>query len=188
MYVALLDAACLVPAVLTDTLLRLAEHGLYRPLWSEKILAEVRRALMDVHPNLDPNAITRRLDMMNAAFEDASVDVEAWQSLAEALNLPDPDDRHVLAAAIAGGADSIVTPNLKDFPVKHLAPHDIQAVSPDIFLLDHLDLSPPRVLTVLAEQAADTIRPPLTVFDVLDKLSRAGAPSFASEALRHIAG
>jgi predicted nucleic acid-binding protein len=187
-FVAVLDAACLVPAVLTDTLLRLAESGLYRPLWSEQILDEVRRALIDVHPDLDSVAIARRLDMMNAAFEDASVETDAWQPLAESLNLPDPDDRHVLAAAIAGGADSIVTPNLKDFPAKHLAPHGVQAVSPDTFLLDQLDLSPPRVLTVLAEQAADITRPPLTVFDVLDKLSRAGAPSFANEALRHITG
>ena len=123
---------------------------------------------------------------MNAAFEDANINTDAWQSLAESLDLPDPDDRHVLAAAIAGGADSIVTPNLKDFPAKQLAPHGVRAISPDSFLLDHLDLSPPRVLSVLIEQAADTTRPPLTVFDVLDKLSRAGTPSFASEALRHL--
>ncbi len=124
--------------------------------------------------------------MMDQAFKDASVDPAAWQPLVTGLDLPDPDDRHVLAAAIVGGARSIITPNLKDFPAKHLAPHGIDAISPDGFLLDQLDLSPPRILAVLEQQAGDTTRPPLTVFDLLDKLSRAGAPSFADEVLRHL--
>jgi hypothetical protein len=153
-----------------------------------KILDEVRHALIDIHPDLNPAAVTRRLDMMNTAFQAACIDTDTWRPLVDSLNLPDPNDRHVLAAAIAGGADSIVTPNLKDFPAKYLAPHSVEAISPDSFLLDQLDITPPRVLTTIIDQAADATRPPLTVFDVLDKLSRAGAPSFASEVLRHLAG
>jgi hypothetical protein len=187
-YVALLDAASLVPAVLTDTLLRLAESGIYRPLWSPRILGEVRGALTRVHPDLTPAAIDRRLDTMNRAFPGASIDSTSWQPFVAGLELPDPDDRHVLAAAIAGGADGIVTPNLKDFPAEHLAPHGIEATSPDDFLLDLLDLSPARVLITLTRQAADARHPPLTVFDVLGALSRAGAPSFGAEALRHLPG
>lgn len=188
MYVALLDAACLVPVTLTDTFLRLAENRLYRPLWSPRILSEVQRTLIKIHPDLSPAAIARRLDMMNAAFKEASVNTDAWQPLVESLDLPDPDDHHVLAAAIVGGAHGIVTPNVKDFPAKHLTPHGIRAIAPDTFLLDHLDFSPPRVLATLIQQANDTTNPPLTVFDILDKLSRAGAPSFSSEALRHLSG
>jgi predicted nucleic acid-binding protein len=187
-YVALLDAACLVPAVLTDTLLRLAENGLYRPLWSPRILGEVRSALTRVHPELRPAAAAERLAAMDRAFPGASVDPDAWQPLVAGLELPDPDDRHVLAAAVAGGADGIVTPNLKDFPAERLAQHGLEAASPDEFLLDHLDISPARVLAALAHQAADTWRPPLTVADVLDRLSRAGAPSFAAEVLRRLPG
>jgi len=185
-YVALLDAACLVPVVITDTLLRLAEQGLFRPIWSEKIIDEARQALTIVHPELPDVAIARRLRAMNDSFEDAVVPTDAWLPLVEGLELPDPDDTHVVAAAIAGRAECIVTPNLKDFPDKLLASHGIRAVSPDTFLLDQLDIWPARVIRVLHEQAAGTGRPPLSFYEILGRLSRAGTRSFADEVLRRI--
>ncbi|WP_415505180.1 PIN domain-containing protein, partial [Actinomyces slackii] len=95
---AMLDACVLVPVTLADTLLRLAEDGLYRPLWSTRIIAETVHAIEQVHPQLPIDAIQRRAAAMDAAFSDASV--TGWEALEPAISLPDPDDRHVVAAAI----------------------------------------------------------------------------------------
>lgn len=100
--------------------------------------------------------------------------------------LPDPDDRHVLAAAMRGRADVIVTANVRDFPRETLAPLEIAVVHPDDFLLDQLDLTPRVVLEVLREQAAHTRSPPLTSTDLLARLAKAGVPGFADEAGRMI--
>jgi predicted nucleic acid-binding protein len=183
-YGAVLDACVLVPIVLADTLLRVAERGLYRPLWSRLILDEAQDAVLAVHPDLDREAVARRFQDMDDTFEDALV--TGWEPLLDGIALPDPDDRHVLAAAMRGGAQAIVTSNLKDFPAETLAPLDIAAVHPDAFLLDQLDLAPPVVLDVLREQAAHTRRPKLDVGDVVARLARAGAPGFADEVTRHL--
>lgn len=103
----LLDSSVLFPNLLRDTLLRLARHGLFDPRWSAEILAEVRRTVVAKRPVL-PSAIERTLALMCASFEYAMVD--GWEGLVDRLELPDPGDRHVLAAAIAGGARTIVTP------------------------------------------------------------------------------
>lgn len=94
---ALLDACVLVPIALTDTLLRLAEADLYRPLWSTAILDEMVAALEYVHPDMRDGRARRRATAMADAFEDACV--AGWEPLLEGLDLPDPDDRHVVAAA-----------------------------------------------------------------------------------------
>jgi hypothetical protein len=106
-YTAVLDACVLVPVALADTLLRVAEKGLYRPLWSDRILTEAREATEEIHPGLDAG---KRFTSMREAFGDALV--TGWEELEPAIRLPDQDDRHVVAAAIRGGADAIVTANL----------------------------------------------------------------------------
>ncbi len=90
-------------------LLRLAEAGLYRPLWSTTILAEAERTLIHLHPEIPSATLHHRLSAMGQFFPDATV--TGWDDLVNSLTLPDPDDRHVLAAAIVGGADAIVTAN-----------------------------------------------------------------------------
>lgn len=183
-YTALLDACVLVPITLADTLLRLAERELYRPLWSDRILGEAADAIVEIHPDLAPDLVAKRFAAMNDTFEDACV--EGWELLEATLSLPDPDDRHVLAAAMRGRADAIVTANVRDFPDELLEPLGIAAVEPDDFLLDQLDLAPRIVLDALREQAAHTRNPPLTPTDLLARLARAGAPAFADEASRMI--
>jgi predicted nucleic acid-binding protein len=182
MYPALLDACVLVPNVLCDTLLRLAEDGFYRPLWSERILEEVKVAVIRVHPGIGADRIERRIAAMNGAFEDASV--VGWEPLAAGLDLPDPDDRHVLAAGIAGGAQALVTANLKDFPEAALAGTSIEARHPDEFLLDQLDLAPAAAVQVLLNQAADMNSPPSDLAGLLNRLERAGVPNFADAVRR----
>ncbi|MEI2638833.1 MAG: PIN domain-containing protein [Microthrixaceae bacterium] len=172
-----LDACVLVPAVSTDTLLRLAERGLYRPHWSELILAETRWALLEIHDGMEDEQIDRRFNHMNLAFEDALV--TDWESLEGVVVLPDPDDRHIVAAAMKCGADAIVTANVDDFPYDELNRFGIGVQSLDDFLLDLLDLAPEMVVAAISEQARDTRRPHLTSDEVLNGLRRVGAPDFA---------
>jgi len=178
-YPVVLDACVLVPVSLADTLLRIAEKGLYRPLWSDRILAEAREAIEHVHPGADAG---KRFADMKDAFSDALV--TGWEGIQPGISLPDPDDRHVVAAAVTGGAQAIVTANLTDFPAAALGPLGLQAIHPDDFLLDQLDLSPPTIVQVIREQAQHTRRPPLTPADLATTLGRAGAPQFAGELLR----
>ena len=129
-YTAVLDACVLVPIALADTLLRVAEKGLYRPLWSMRILAESQAATEEVHPGIDAG---KRFAQMRGAFDDAMV--TGWEELEPGIRLPDPDDRHVAAAAARGGAQGIITANVKDFPATALEPLGLEAVHPDDFLL-----------------------------------------------------
>ncbi|XSS49670.1 PIN domain-containing protein [Propionibacteriaceae bacterium G1746] len=174
----------LVPITLADTLLRLAEADLYRPLWSTKILEEVRSAIVTVHPDMADGRAALRVARMDAAFEDACV--TGWEALVDSIVLPDQNDRHVVAAAQRGRADVIVTQNLKDFPPDRLASLEIEVQHPDEFLLNQLDLAPDRTMQVLAEQVADARRPALTLEALLDRLARAGARRFAQEASRQL--
>lgn len=107
---AVLDACVLVPISLADALLRIAEKGVYQPLWSDRILAEAQRAIGRIDPGTD---VTKRFAAMRGAFGDALV--TGWEELEAGISLPDKNDRHVVAAAIQGGADVIVTANVADF-------------------------------------------------------------------------
>ena len=77
---------------------------------------------------------------MDEAFDDARV--EGWEPLEGAIGLPDRDDRHVVAAALRGRADAIITENVKDFPEEVLGPLGLEAIRLDDFLLDQYDLDP----------------------------------------------
>lgn len=169
----------MVPNALCDTLLRLAERGFFRPLWSQQILNEVKHAVLTLHPDLDEGRVQARLDAMNGAFPDAQV--VGWEQTCAGLDLPDSNDRHVLAAAIKGGAQSLVTFNLKDFPDEALTATNVEAVHPDNFLLDQLDLFPGLALQVLTEQAEDLRHPRSDLAGVLNRLQRCGVPGFADE-------
>lgn len=178
-YGAVLDACVLVPIALAATLLRVAETGLYQPLWSDRILAEAQQAIEEIHPGID---VTKRFTDMREAFDDALV--TGGEELEAGISLPDDDDRHIVAAAIRAGAQAIVTVNVSDFPLSALGPLGLEVVHPDTFLLDQLDLSPPTVLQVISEQAAHTTRPRLTPRELAGLLARAGVPGFADEVLR----
>lgn len=181
---AFLDACVLVPIALADTLLRLAEADLYRPLWSERVLNEMVDAIEAVHPGLGAGAARARANAMEAAFEDACV--TGWQPLESGIVLPDPDDRHVVAAALRGRADMIVTANLRDFPEESLADMGLEAQHPDDFLLNQLDLEPDRTIASLHGQAVAMKRPAMSTSALLEHLARCGVPRFASEAAHQL--
>ena len=113
-YSAVLDACVLVPVSLCDIVLRLAEEpAMYRPRWSEEIMAEMAKALR-TKLHRTATEITYRRQQMNHAFPEAMVAVPP--ELLDTVELPDRDDRHVLAAAIKGQANMIVTHKVKHFP------------------------------------------------------------------------
>lgn len=138
-YTALLDACVLYPVGVADALISVAVAGLYAAKWSTAIEDEWMRNLEARRPELKGRLDTRR-DAMRCAVPDWEVASTAWNALAPTIRLPDAGDAHVLAAAIAGHADCIVTSNLRHFPTKALEPWGIEAIHPDDFLVAQLDL------------------------------------------------
>jgi predicted nucleic acid-binding protein len=132
--VAVYDACVLYPFHLRNVLVQCAFDGLVDARWTDDIHAEWMRNLAANSPGTTFERLERTRDLMKAALPDA--DVGGYQDLIAGLSLPDPDDRHVLAAAIAGKASLIVTWNLKHFPTVGLRSHGLAAISPDHFLVD----------------------------------------------------
>lgn len=174
-YAVLLDACALAPMPLCDTLLRLAEDpSLYRPLWSELILQEVGVVLEKL--GRTPEQRARRLRVMGEHFPEALVEVPA--DLPDALTcIPDPKDRHVLAAAIRGQANAVITFNERDFPPDCLKSYDVLRQTPDEFLVHQFHLNPDLVLEKIDAQAAAIRRPREEIIRRLRDLDQ--APSFA---------
>ncbi|SON59994.1 Putative ribonuclease VapC50 [Mycobacterium simulans] len=131
-----LDACVLVPYPLVDLLLRLADEGIYRPLWSEDILEETRRTLIN-KLNRTPAQANKRLKAMRDSFIGA--EVTGYRDLISAMRNHE-GDRHVLAAAVRERAEVIVTSNLSHFPSEAVEPYHIEVRHPDDFLLDQIDL------------------------------------------------
>lgn len=148
-----MDACVLVPMPLCDTLLRLAEDpAMYRPLWSKEILRELRNALEN-KLHLTPEQSQRRIRAMHEAFPEALVKVPS--ALTRSLvGIPDTNDRHVLAAALSGQANAIITLNIRHFPAEFLSQYDILCQSPDDFLIHLFHLNPAQVLEKLDAQAS----------------------------------
>jgi predicted nucleic acid-binding protein len=168
------DSNVLYPAPLRDLLMRLALTDLFRARWTDDIHEEWMRNLLEDRPDLSRTQVERTRDLMNAHARDCLV--EGYQSLIPALNLPDPDDRHVLAAAIRANASVIVTFNLNDFPEEQLAAYGIEAQHPDEFIVHLLALDRTRVCAAAEEQRSSLRNPPKTSAEFLDILLRQGLP------------
>ena len=171
---AVYDANILYPAPLRDLFIRLAQAGLVRARWTDQIHEEWIRNVIADNPELSPDRLARPRSLMNEAIRDCLVD--GYETLIPGLALPDPDDRHVLAAAIRAGADVIVTFNLTDFPPEALRPLGIEAEHPDEFVMQLLDLAPGPVCIAVKRQRENLKRPPMTVQEFLDALVRHSLP------------
>jgi predicted nucleic acid-binding protein len=177
-YSALLDACVLHPWALCQLQLLIAEHGLFRPVWSGQILEETKRSIIRVHPEIEEERISKRIAAMRFAFEDAEVsDAQVRARLAAVPESVPDHDRHVVAAALAGRADVIVTANIRHFSGPDLAELGIMVESPDDFLVDQWYLSAPAVADALVVMALQTKRPVLSPDEVLALLERS-VPSF----------
>lgn len=181
-FTALYDASVLYPAAVRNLLMRLALGGLFRARWSERIHDEWTRAVLRDRPDLTREKLARTRALMNAHASDALV--EGFEALIDTLALPDPDDRHVLAAAIHGRVDVIVTANLRDFPAEALRPFGIAAQHPDEFVLHLLDLAPAAVTRAAREHRESLRSPPKNVEIYLETLARHGLTGTVA-ALRH---
>lgn len=174
----LLDACVLYPAPLRDFLMRLALTGVFRARWTEHIHEEWIRNAVKNQPHLTREKLEKTANMMNQALEESLI--THYEPLIVGLTLPDENDRHVLAAAIKGNAEVIVTFNLKDFPSSYLTPFEIEALHPDTFINHLIEQTPEAVLLAAREHRNSLRKPPKTVEEFLDTLLRQQLPSTVS--------
>lgn len=150
----------------------LALSGRFRARWTAQIHDEWVRNLLKNRPELDPAHLQRTVDLMNQAVPDGLV--TGHESLIAGLTLPDPDDRHVLAAAIRCGAGVIVTFNKRDFPTETLAPFGVEVQHPDEFIDNLFDLDQAVVVAAAQKQRSTLKNPPIDAERYLDILRKQG--------------
>lgn len=177
-FTAVYDACVLYPAPLRDLLIRLAGKGLYRAKWTAQIDEEWKRNLLENRQDLTREQLDRVSRLMAAAVPDSIV--TGHETLCAGLVLPDPDDAHVLAAAIRSNAEVIVTFNLKDFPPSALAPFDVEAQHPDEFIMDLWDLDQAAVLAAATEMRRALTRSPYTPEEFIECIFKQGLPQTAN--------
>jgi predicted nucleic acid-binding protein len=166
------DACVLYPASLRSFLIWLGVNGLVRPRWSERILDECFNSILRNRPDLAEADLSRTRELMCEAIPDCLI--SDFENLIPKLTLPDPGDRHVLAAAIKGRAEAIVTFNLDDFPVERLQPHRVSVLSPDSLVLEFIDSRPDEVLGCVDDEVSIRANPPRDRQDVLSSVERCG--------------
>jgi hypothetical protein len=167
--------------------MELAADGLFRAKWTDRIHEEWTAGLLSSRPDLTVEQLQRTRDLMNRAVPDCLVEAAAYEPLVPALTLPDANDRHVLAAAVAAGADAIVTFNLKHFPDHVLDGYGIEPLHPDDFLLHQFGLNNPGVLIGAQRCRARLKHPIMSAQDYLDTLEKQTLPKTVAE-LRAYAG
>lgn len=176
---AVYDACVLYSAPLRHLLVSVAVAGLCRARWTEEINDEWTRNLLAQRPDLDPAKVGRTRQLMNGALNDCLV--TGYEPLIPTLVLPDADDRHVLAAAIAAEAAVIVTYNLHDFPAQTLAAHGLVAQPPDAFLLQLLRQQSPTFCQVLEDVRQGLRNPPKQQAQYLETLRNQRLPQLVAE-------
>ncbi len=171
-FTALYAANVLYPAELRNLLMHLALAGLFRAKWSDAIHEEWMSSLLMNRPDLTRTQLERTRMLMDKHAVDALVG--GYEDLMPGLQLLDPNDRHVLAAAICGRADVIVTRNLRDFPAEIVGPFGIEVQHPDEFILYLLDLDPGAVAEAAHNHRQSLKNPARTVTEYLEMLERQG--------------
>ena len=157
----------------------MAASDVFQAKWTADIHREWIEALLRNEPHRDRAALQRTCDLMDRATRDCLV--TGYENLVPTLNLPDPDDRHVLAAAIAGRCDVIVTSNLRHFPNAAVEPFGIDVRHPDEFLCDCFDLAPSAFREAIRKVRGRLKKPPFTVREYLANLSRHGLAATAAK-------
>lgn len=169
-FIAMLDTNVIYPVIVRDILFWFAHYDMYTPKWSKQIFDEWQSVME--RKGVPANEAKRRIEKANMAFPNALV--ENYEPLVETLTLPDPNDRHVLAAAIKINANLIVTNNLKDFPTDYLDTFDLKAKSVDDFLTDIIDLNQELALKAFKEMVIHKKNPDLDEFVVLSMFRKLG--------------
>lgn len=169
-FTAVLDTNVIYPVVSRDLLFWLAHYELYTPKWSKHIFEEWQEVML--RKGIPETEAKKRVARANLAFPDALV--QNYEGLMAHLDLSDPKDKHVLAAAIKTNANVIVTNNIKDFPEKYLQSFGLKAYTADAFLTDTIDLNPIQAIAAFREMVLNKRNPPLNEYEVLDQLRKIG--------------
>jgi predicted nucleic acid-binding protein len=165
-----LDTNVIYPVIIRDLLFWFAHYDLYTPKWSKHIFDEWKSVME--RKGVAEEEANKRVEKANLAFPDALV--QNYEGLIKNLELPDPKDCHVLAAAIKTNANLIVTNNIKDFPGEYLDSFGLKAKTPDDFLTDIIDLNHDQAIAAFKEMVLYKRNPDLDEFGVLDLLRKSG--------------
>ncbi|MPR33548.1 PIN domain-containing protein [Salmonirosea aquatica] len=177
--VAVLDACVLYPAPIRDLLLNLADFDLFIPRWTDEIQKEWTRNLLANRPDLSETQLNRTIKAMDEAFPESSI--QGYESLIDSLSLPDPNDRHVVAAAIYSKADVVVTANLADFPNSFINQFGIQIQHPDYFIANLIHRQPAKGVEAFKRQVSFLKNPPMTEGQILEIFSRIGLTAVSAK-------
>lgn len=166
----ILDANVLYSNFTRDLLLSLFAARLYEAKWTDQINDEWIGHLLQNRPNIAPERMQRTLELMNNIKPNPLV--SDYKHLIDKMTLPDKDDRHVLAAAIACGAKKILTWNLKDFPERFLNEFGVVAENPDRFMSALLTENPQKVVEVFKSVRLRQKKPKILVADLFAMLKK----------------
>jgi len=169
-FTCVLDTNIIYPVDIRDVLFWFAYYELFTPKWSQHIFDELKNVMLA--KGLPPDRIQQQIDRANRAFPDALV--QNYESLIDTLELPDINDRHVLAAAIKINANIIVTNNLSDFPEEYLSSFGLTAKSADDFITDLIDLKHSTAVEAFRQLVVNRTNPDLDEYEVLDILRNRG--------------
>ena len=169
-FTCVLDTNEIYPLWTRALVLWVAHYDLYTQKWSQNIFEEWHSVML--RKVIDEAVANKRANDMNLAFPDALG--ENYEALIENLELPDKDDRHVLAAAIKTNANLIITNNLKDFPNDYLVNFGLKAKAPDDFFTDIIDLNHDISLEAFRSVVLNKKNPPYNHYEVLDILRSNG--------------
>jgi predicted nucleic acid-binding protein len=173
-YTAVFDACVLYPAPLRDLLMSVAMTEQFRAKWTDEIQNEWMRNLLAKREDLTEVQLQRTVELMNQSIPDCLV--ENYEEFKDSLELPDPGDHHVLAAAIKCQADVIVTNNLKDFPQAAMDKYHIDVQSPDVFLNHLFDLNPVAFCKAVHGMRKRLHNPEQTAEELLRTFYKQGLP------------
>ncbi|HBR11628.1 MAG TPA: nuclease [Chryseobacterium sp.] len=173
---AILDTNVIFPIIIRDLMLWFAHYDLYTPKWSIGIFSEWKTVML--RKGVSDDEANKRIQKINRAFPDATV--QNYEPLIDHLDLEDPDDRHVLAAAIKSNSNVIVTNNLKDFPEDYLVTFGLTAKTADDFLTDIIDLNPEIAIRAFKEMVLNKQNPKMDDYQVLESLRRVGLEDTAN--------
>ena len=175
-FTVVLDANVLASGLGRNILLSLAEAGLFRPRWTDAILDETERAISKIIG--DPAKAKTQRKRIEKAFPEACIN--GHEIFVDGLQLKDPDDRHVVAAAIRTRAAIIVTDNLKDFDPDVLEALDIQCLGLDDFVADQIDLAGPEAIEALKVMRERFKNPAISAEDMIRRIEARGHVQTAS--------
>jgi predicted nucleic acid-binding protein len=170
--IAVLDANVLHSGALRDFLMNLASVLAYQPRWTERIHQEWQNSVLKRYKHLTLEKVEYTRQRMDESFHTALV--AGYETTVHAFFLPDENDRHILAAAVACGAEYIVTQNLKDFPPSLLRPYGVIPIHPDDFAVLLFEQSPETIIFAVKSQRAELTRPAKNVAEHLATLYNCG--------------